>query len=49
VKRPGDFLACKAICDRHFPRVPATYSVADVCRPELLVEIEAVALLPPLI
>jgi enamine deaminase RidA (YjgF/YER057c/UK114 family) len=43
VKRPGDFARCKAICERRFGPVPAIYALADVCRPELLVEIEGAA------
>ncbi len=43
VKRPEDFAACKAVCERRFGPVPAMYAVADVCRPELLVEIEGIA------
>ena len=43
LKRSEDFPACKGICEKHFPNVPALYAVADVCRPELLVEIEGVA------
>jgi enamine deaminase RidA (YjgF/YER057c/UK114 family) len=43
LKRAEDFAACKAVCDRRFGPVPAIYAVADVCRPELLVEIEGVA------
>ena len=43
LKRPDDFAKCKAICERRFGPVPAIYAVADVCRPELLVEIEGVA------
>jgi enamine deaminase RidA (YjgF/YER057c/UK114 family) len=43
LKRPEDFPQCKAVCERRFGRVPAIYAVADVCRPELLVEIEGVA------
>jgi enamine deaminase RidA (YjgF/YER057c/UK114 family) len=38
-----DFATCKAICERRFGAVPAIYAVADICRPELLVEIEGVA------
>jgi len=34
---------CKAICDERFGTIPVIYAVADVCRPELLVEIEGVA------
>lgn len=43
VKHEDDFARCRAICDRRFPGVPAIYAVADICRPELLVEIEGVA------
>jgi enamine deaminase RidA (YjgF/YER057c/UK114 family) len=43
VKRPEDFAKCKAVCDRSFGPVPAIYAIADVCRPELLVEIEGVS------
>ncbi|MDA8157484.1 MAG: Rid family hydrolase [Actinomycetota bacterium] len=43
VKRPEDFARCKAVCDRLLAGVPAIYTVADVCRPELLVEIEGAA------
>jgi enamine deaminase RidA (YjgF/YER057c/UK114 family) len=43
VKRAEDFAACKAVCERRLGAVPALYAQADVCRPELLVEIEGVA------
>ena len=43
VKHPEDYPACRAICERRLPGVPALYLHADVCRPDLLVEIEAVA------
>ena len=43
LKRPEDFPICRAVCEKHFGTVPAIYAVADVCRPELLVEIEGVA------
>jgi len=43
LKRAGDFPRCKAVCQRRFGAVPAIYAIADVCRPELLVEIEGVA------
>ncbi len=43
LKRPEDLPGCKAICERRFGAVPAIYAVADICRPELLVEIEGVA------
>lgn len=43
VKRAEDFAACRAICERRLGAVPALYVVADICRPELLVEMEGVA------
>ncbi len=43
LKQPEHFTRCKAVCERRFGRVPAIYAVADICRPELLVEIEGVA------
>jgi enamine deaminase RidA (YjgF/YER057c/UK114 family) len=43
IKRGDDFAKCRAICERRLPGVPAIYAVADVCRSELLVEIEGVA------
>ena len=43
IKRPEDYVRCKAVCQRRFGNIPAIYVFADVCRPELLVEIEGVA------
>jgi len=43
LKRPEDFGPCREICLRRLGPVPAIYAVADICRPELLVEIEGVA------
>ena len=43
LRRTEDFPTCKAICERRFGPVPAIYAIADICRPELLVEIEGVA------
>jgi len=43
LKRREDLAKCRAICERRFGSVPAVYAVADICRPELLVEIEGVA------
>jgi enamine deaminase RidA (YjgF/YER057c/UK114 family) len=44
VKRPEDYACCRAICERRFGNVPAVYAVADICRPELLVEIEGMVM-----
>lgn len=47
VKRAADVAAVRAVCDRHLPPgVPTVFALADICRPELLVEIEGIALLP---
>jgi len=43
VKRPEDYPKCRAVCQKRFAEAPVIYVVADICRPELLVEIEAVA------
>ena len=40
VKRERDFDVIRECCRRRLPSVPQTFVVADVCRPELLVEIE---------
>jgi enamine deaminase RidA (YjgF/YER057c/UK114 family) len=41
IKYQKDFRKVKAICEDYFPGVPAVYIEADVCRDNLLVEIEA--------
>jgi enamine deaminase RidA (YjgF/YER057c/UK114 family) len=46
VKHQRDYEKCRAVCERRLPRAPAIYLHADVCRPDLLVEIEAVAFSP---
>jgi enamine deaminase RidA (YjgF/YER057c/UK114 family) len=43
VKKQEDYKKCRAVCQRRFGAVPTIYALADVCRPELLVEIEGVA------
>jgi hypothetical protein len=43
VKRPEDYARVRAVCEQRLGTVPATYVVADVCRPDLLVEIEGIA------
>lgn len=43
IKRLEDYKACRSVCERRLGSVPAIYALADVCRPELLVEIEGVA------
>ena len=43
VKRKKDIDAVKEYMDTHYPAALKHYLVADVCRPELLVEIEGIA------
>lgn len=43
VKRQEDFEATRAVCEQRLGNVPTIYAVADVCRPDLLVEIEGMA------
>lgn len=46
VKHPEDYEKCRNIVEEKLPDIPAIYLHADVCRPDLLVEIEAVAFSP---
>lgn len=41
IKNQSDFVKVKSICQEHFPGVLALYIEADICRDNLLVEIEA--------
>ena len=43
IKRQEDYAKCRAVCEARLGARPIIYAVADVCRPELLVEIEGVA------
>jgi enamine deaminase RidA (YjgF/YER057c/UK114 family) len=44
VKRREDYSTCRAVCRSMLGEIPTIYAVADICRPELLVEIEGLAL-----
>ena len=46
IKRQEDYGKVKAACQERLGEAPAIYVVADVCRPELLVELEAIAFTP---
>ena len=46
VKRIEDYGTCREVVERRWPGVPAIYLCADICRPDLLVEVEAVAFAP---
>ena len=43
IKHQDDYERTRAICEARLGELPTIYAVADVCRPELLVEIEGVA------
>ena len=46
VRNRGDYEICRAVCEHRLGQVPSVYAYADVCRPDLLVEIEGVAFSP---
>lgn len=43
VKHKEDYPAVREVCEKRLGEIPTIYAVADVCRPELLVEIEGIA------
>jgi enamine deaminase RidA (YjgF/YER057c/UK114 family) len=43
IKRKADYAKTRAACEARLGELPTIYAVADVCRPELLVEIEGIA------
>jgi enamine deaminase RidA (YjgF/YER057c/UK114 family) len=43
VKRPDDYAKVRRVCESRLGVLPANYVVADVCRPDLLVEVEGIA------
>ncbi len=43
IKHQEDYAKARAVCEARLGEVPTVYAVADVCRPELLVEIEGIA------
>jgi len=45
VKYKNDIQQVKDICLNYFPQIPIAFAVADICRPELLVEIEGQAVI----
>ena len=46
VKRRENYSLVRSVCESRLGSMPAVYVVADVCRPDLLVEIEALAASP---
>lgn len=47
IKRQEDYRAVRTVCEARLGELPIIYAVADVCRPELLVEIEGIAFACP--
>ena len=43
IKRKSDYAQIRAACENRLGELPTIYAVADVCRPDLLVEIEGIA------
>jgi enamine deaminase RidA (YjgF/YER057c/UK114 family) len=43
IKYPEDYPAVRAVCEQRLGELPTIYAVGDVCRPDLLVEIEGIA------
>jgi len=43
VKYPKDIPAVRSVCLKYFSQIPISFVVADICRSELLVEIEGQA------
>ena len=45
IKYKNDIPKVKDICRKYFPQIPIAFVVADICRPELLIEIEGEAVI----
>lgn len=43
IKRPADYAQARAVCEQRLGELPTIYAIGDVCRPDLLVEIEGIA------
>lgn len=43
IKNHDDYEAVRSVCQARLGELPTVYAVADVCRPDLLVEIEGIA------
>jgi enamine deaminase RidA (YjgF/YER057c/UK114 family) len=43
IKREADYAKIRAACEKRLGELPTIYALADVCRPDLLVEIEGIA------
>ena len=43
IKHPEDYAAVRRVCERQLNGIPVIYTIGDVCRDDLLVELEAAA------
>ena len=43
IKHQEDYAKARAVCEQRLGELPTIYAIADVCRPNLLVELEGVA------
>ncbi len=44
IKREEDYAAVRAACEKRLGELPTIYAMANVCRPDLLVQIEGIAI-----
>jgi hypothetical protein len=42
VKEEQDMNDVKTVCNKYFPDVPTLYLISDICRDDLLVELEGI-------
>jgi enamine deaminase RidA (YjgF/YER057c/UK114 family) len=47
VKNQEDYAVVREVCETRLGELPAIYAIGDVCRPDLLVEIEGIAFASP--
>jgi enamine deaminase RidA (YjgF/YER057c/UK114 family) len=43
IKHAEDYPAVRAVCEQRLGELPTIYAIGDVCRPDLLVELEGIA------
>jgi enamine deaminase RidA (YjgF/YER057c/UK114 family) len=43
IKQMDDYAQVRAVCEQRLGELPVIYAMADICRPDLLVEIEGIA------
>jgi enamine deaminase RidA (YjgF/YER057c/UK114 family) len=47
IKNQEDYAAVREVCEKRLGELPTIYAIGDVCRPDLLVEIEGIAFASP--